>query len=261
LTQSLTKTKQKHAIQICHEVNLLLLSAAILVNAATAVEPVNLRTAEDYVILAKTGISTVPTSAITGDIAVSPISATAITGFGLVKDLKGEFSTALQITGKAYAADNAAPIPTHLTTAVSDMETAYAYAAGLPNDDAARINLGGGAIGSQTLTTGVYTFGKDISFSSDVTFDAAGDPNAVFILQTTGNLMQAASTDVILKNGALAKNIFWQVAGHVQVGAGSLLQGVVLVKTNALFMTGSSLNGRVFAQTACDLQQAVITKP
>jgi hypothetical protein len=243
------------------KLNLLLLSAAALLNAATAaIDTVDLGAAGDYVILTKTGISTVPASSITGDIAVSPIAATAITGFGLVMDSGGEFSTASQIAGKAFAATYASPIPTHLTTAVGDMETAYADAAGRPNTDAKRTNLGAGAIGGETLTPGVYTFGVDVSFSADIVFDADGDDNAVFILQTTGSLLQAEDTTVTLVGGAQAKNIFWQVAGQVKVGAGSVLQGVLLVKTDVLFMTGSSLIGRVFAQTACDLQQAVITE-
>jgi hypothetical protein len=74
------------------KLNLLLLSAVAFVNAATAsIDTVELGTAGNYVILTKTGISTVPTSAITVDSAVSPIAATAITGFGLVMD-SGETS-------------------------------------------------------------------------------------------------------------------------------------------------------------------------
>jgi hypothetical protein len=240
------------------KLNLLLLSATALVNAATATEPVNLRTAGNYTILAKTGISTVPNSLITGNIAVSPIAAAAITGFSMVIDSEGEFSTASQFTGRAFAADYAEPTPTILTTAVSDMQTAYLDASSRPNEDGDRIDLGAGAIGSKTLTTGVYTFGTDIRISSDMYF--AGSSTDVFIIQTTGSLLQAANTQVILSGGAQAKNIFWQVAGNVRVGAGAALQGIVLVKTDALFTTGSSLNGRVFAQTACDLQMATITE-
>jgi hypothetical protein len=144
------------------QLNLCLLSVAALVNAAAAyTEQVNLQTAENYVILTKTGISTAPTSSITGDMAVSPIAATAITGFDLVMDKGGEFSKSSQITGKAYAADYAAPTPTHLNAAVGDMETAYADVSKL----ASTTSLVDGAIGSKTLTTGVYTFGEDISFS------------------------------------------------------------------------------------------------
>jgi hypothetical protein len=236
------------------KLNILLLSAAALVRAATAIDTVNLGTAGEYVILSKTGISTVPSSKITGDIGVSPIAATAITGFGLIMHSEGQFSEASQITGKAFAADYGGVTATSLTTAVSDMQTAYADAAARAPD---YTNVGGGAIGSLTLSTGVYSFDVDISFDSDVTF--TGTDKDVFILQTTGSVLQAAGTNVLL-DGVLAKNIFWQVAGQVEVGAGAHMEGVVLVKTDALFMTGSSLEGRVLAQTACNLQQAVITQ-
>jgi hypothetical protein len=238
------------------KLNLFLLSAAALVNVANAIATVELGTAGDYVILAKSGISTVPKSVITGDIAVSPIAASAITGFDLIMDSLGVFSTASQVTGKVYAADYASPTPVELTTAVSDMETAYTDAAGRPNTDAKKVNPGDGEIGSQTLTPGVYTFDKEISIGLDMTF--SGTSTDVFIIQTTGNLLQAANTKVILEGGAQAKNIFWQIAGQVTVGAGAHLQGVLLVKTAVTFNTGSSLDGRVLAQTACNLQMATI---
>jgi hypothetical protein len=245
------------------KLNLLLLSVATLANAATGVntEPaVELGSAKDFVILAKTGISTVPASSITGNVGVSPIAATAITGFKLEMDSGGEFSTAKeQITGKAYAADYAAPIPTELTDAVSDMETAYTNAEERPNENSERINTGNGDLSGMSLTPGVYTFGVDISFSEDISFD--GGPNDVFIIQTTKNLLQKTGTQVILEEGGVqAKNIFWQVGGEVVVSEGSVLKGILLVKTKALFMAGSSLDGRVFAQTACNLQKASITE-
>jgi hypothetical protein len=250
------------------KLNLLLLpvSVAALFNAATAQEsPVELLSAGNFAILAKTGISTVPDSAITGDIAVSPIDSTAMTGFSFAKDLGEDYSTSVQIAGKAYAADYTAPIPSLLTTAVSAMEAAYTNAAGRTNTDAAKKNLGGGLLGgafggaTTPLTTGVYTFGTDISVSSDIHF--SGSATDVFIIQTTGNLVQAANINVILEGGALAKNIFWQVAGFVKVGAGAHLEGVVLVKTHAVFMTGSSLDGRILSQTACTLDQVRVTEP
>jgi hypothetical protein len=231
---------------------------------------VDLLTAGDYVILTKTGISTVPDSAITGDIAVSPISAEAMTGFSLSMDSGNEFSTSTQMVGKAFAANYASPIPTHLTTAVSEMETAYTDAGGRPNPDAARIDLGtgvlGGAYGGATakLTPGVYTFGTDVNVAETIYFEGSGlgagqGDTDVFIIQMTGNLKQAANTEVILTGGALAKNIFWQVAGAVTVGAGAHMEGILLVKTDVLFETGSSLSGRVLAQTACNLQKATIS--
>jgi len=131
----------------------------------------DLDSAGNYVILSKTGISTVPTSSITGDIGVSPIAATAITGFSLIMDPSGEYWTSSQVVGKVFAANNAAPTPAYLTSAVLAMETAYTDAAGRSNTDAARINLGTGLLGGvvggadSQLTPGVYTFGTSVSIS------------------------------------------------------------------------------------------------
>jgi hypothetical protein len=233
---------------------------------------VELLSAEDYVILAKSGISTVPNSIITGDIAVSPITADAMTGFSFSLDSDGRFSTSTQVAGKAFAANYSPPIPGRLTTAVSAMEAAYTNAAGRHNPDAARINLGGGLLGGDfggataKLTPGVYTFDTDVTLTGDIYFDGTGQDEGegetdVFIIQITKNLLQAANYNVILTNGALAKNIFWQVAGHVKVGAGAHMEGILLVKTDASFLTGSSLSGRVLTQTACTLQKATITEP
>jgi hypothetical protein len=236
---------------------------AVPFSAAEFTAAVGLGYANDYVILAKSGISTVPHSVITGDIGVSPVAATAITGFGLTLDSAGQFSTASQLTGKAYAASYGGATATALTVAVSAMETAYTDAGGRTNSDAARMNLGGGILGgvfggeNAKLTPGVYTFNTGVTIASTIYFD--GCENSVFIIQMTGNLKQAKNTKVILSNGALAKNIFWQVSGHVAVATGAHLEGILLVKTDVLFETGSSLNGRVLAQAACNLQMATVT--
>jgi hypothetical protein len=224
---------------------------------------VNLGSAENYVILAKTGISTVPDSAITGDIAVSPIDATAMTGFSLTADSTEEFSTSAQITGSAYAANYNTPTPALLTAAVGAMETAYLDAEARDNNEAARIDLGGGTLGgafggaTTQLTPGIYTFGSDVAISASIYFK--GSNTDIFIIQIEGNLEQIANTQVILEDGALAKNIFWQVSGKVTVGTDAQMKGILLVKTDVLFKTGSSLSGRVLAQTACNLQKATIS--
>jgi hypothetical protein len=235
-------------------------------------ETVDLGTAKNYVILAKTGITNVPGSTITGDIAVSPIAATAMTGFSFTKHSSDTYSTSNELRGtdRAYASDYAVPVPADLTTAVSDMETAYTDAAGRTNPDAARINFGagllGGAFGGATnqLTAGVYTYGTDVKITGDIYF--SGSDTDIFIIQIAGSLILDAGVRVTLvHNGKgstpLAKNIFWQVASSVKVGAGARMEGVLLVKTAVTFITGSSLNGHVLTQTACNLQQATITKP
>jgi hypothetical protein len=246
--------------------NLLLVFVA-LISAATGqvvdvTPPVEIGTAGNYAILAKTGVSTVPNSSIYGDVAVSPIAGAAMTGFAMVMDLNGQWSTSPQINGKAYAANYAAPIASKLTAAVSDMMTAYNDAAGRPNGDLARTNIGAldiaGDLSGEILTPGVYTFTVPIKFYADIIFK--GDENDVFIIQTTSSLLQAAGTKVRLEGGVQAKNIFWQVATSVSVGAGAQMQGALLAKTHVVFMTGSSLIGRVLSQTACSLQMATITE-
>jgi hypothetical protein len=258
------------------KLNLLLLSVAALANTAngrylrtttevTTETAIELGSAKEFVILAKAGISAVAKSSITGDIGVSPIAATAITGFGLTADSGNEFSTSTQIVGRAHAADYAVPTPETLTTAVSDMEMAYSEASARSSDDGNRtISKGDGEIGGMTLHPGVYTFEGDIGITNNIFLD--GGPEDVFIIKTAGNILQAAGTEVFLElqdgeSAVKASNVFWQVAGHVRVGAGSHMEGILLVKEYALFGTGSSLNGRVFSQTACDLKQATITQP
>ena len=223
----------------------------------TTVDAVNLGKAGEYTILTKSGITNVPATIITGDIAVSPIAGTAMTGFDLILATDGKTSTSSQIVGTAYAASYLGDTPSLLTTAVSNMETAYTDAAGRANT--MDMNIGGGEIGSLTLAPGVYTFGSNVGISSDVTL--TGSDTDIFIIRTTGDLALAANVKVTLTGGALAKNIFWQVAGKVVVGAGSTMEGIILVKTGVTFITGSNLNGRVLAQTACVLQQATINGP
>ena len=177
-----------------------------------------------------------------------------MTGFGLPAG--GAASTSSQVTGMAYDPDYAVPTPGLLTTAVLDMTTAYTNAANRVNTDPSRKEVGGGEIGGLTLTPGVYTFTTGVNISTDVTFQGGADD--IFIIQTTGVLMLAANMNVIL-DGAQAKNIFWQVAGNVVVHADAYMKGIILCWTDVAFQAGSTLNGRVFAHTACNLDQATIT--
>jgi hypothetical protein len=239
--------------------------------SADPTSPVFLGDAGNYAILAKSGISTVPTSAITGNIAVSPIAATAITGFGLTLDSGGQHSTASQVMGQVHAASYGGETAAALTAAVGDMETAYTDAASRTTADAERINLGGGILGGDfggaeaPLTPGVYTFGTGVTISDTIFFQGTGTgvgqgETDVFIIQMTGNLRQDANINVQLTGGASARNIFWQVAGNVNLMAGAHMEGILLVKTDVTFVTSSSLTGSILAQTAVNLQMATITQ-
>jgi hypothetical protein len=217
---------------------------------------VDLGGAENFVILAKTGITNVPSSIITGNIGVSPIAATAITGFTLIMDSTNKFSKDTQVTGNVYAASYFVPTPATLTSAVLDMQTAHAQVAGFAPT---YMNVGGGQLGGAILGPGVHTFTTDILISTgDLIFN--GTAEDIFIIQTSKKVTQAANINVVLKGGALAKNIFWSIAESITIGTGSHIEGILLVKAAVIFTTGSSLNGRILTQTAVTLQKAVISE-
>jgi len=218
--------------------------------------PVNLATAGDFAILAKTGISTVPTSAVTGDLGVSPAAATFITGWALTADATNAFSTSTQLTGKAYAADYAAPTPTNLTTAIGDMQTAFTDAAGRAPGVT---ELGAGNIGGMTLAPGVYKWGTGLLVPTDVTLN--GGASDVWIFQIAQDLTVASGAKVVLAGGALPKNVFWQVAGLVEVGTTAHLEGIVLTQTSVTLRTGASINGRLLAQTAVNIDGSTVVEP
>ncbi len=223
----------------------------------TGPAPVVLGTAGDFVILAKSGIDTVPNSVVTGDIGVSPIDSTAITGFSLVLDASTTFSTSTQVTGMVFAADYTAPTPAIMTTAVSDMQTAYTDAAGRTNPTATE--LGAGNIGGMTLAPGLYKWGTGVLISTDVTL--SGGPNDVWIFQIAGGITQASATSVILTGGALPKNIFWQSFGAVALDTTAHFEGIILCQTEITLATGASINGRLLSQTAVTLDQSTVTQP
>lgn len=217
--------------------------------------PVELGTASNYAILAKSAISNVPTSKVTGDLGLSPAAASYVTGFSLVK--AGTSWTSAQVVGDVFAANNDPPTPITLTGAVGDMQLAYTDAAGRKSPDF--LNLGAGDIGGLTLAPGLYKWTSTLSIPSDVTLE--GGANDVWIFQISGDLKLSADRAMVLSGGAEPTNIFWQVAGAVDLGATSHAEGIVLAKTAIKLQTGASINGRLLAQTAVTLAKATVAAP
>jgi hypothetical protein len=218
---------------------------------------VNLGTAGTYVILAKSGISTVPTSAVTGDLGLSPAAATFITGFSpLTASASNVFSTSAQVTGKIYAADYAVPTPSNLTTAVDDMGLAFTDAAGRAPDVT---DLGAGNIGGKTLAAGVYKWGTGLLIPTNLTL--TGSAADVWIFQVAKSLTVSSAVSVVLTGGAVPKNVFWQVAGNVELGTTAHFEGVILAKTSIALQTGASINGRLLAQTAVTIDDSAVVEP
>lgn len=217
---------------------------------------VGLGLASDYAVLAKTGVSTVPASSVTGNVGLSPAAATFITGFSLSMDATNVFSTSPQVTGKVFASDYTPPTPTSLTTAISDMETAFTDAAGRAPG---KTELGAGNIGGMTLEPGVYKWGTGLLVPTDVTLK--GTATDVWIFQIAQDLTFSSGAKVVLSGGALSKNIFWQVAGLVDLGTTAHCEGVILSQTSITLRTGASVNGRLLAQSAANIDGSAIVAP
>jgi hypothetical protein len=218
---------------------------------------VNLRSAGDFVILAKTGISTTGTTSIVGDVGISPAAASFITGFGLVYATGATYATSSLVTGRVYASDYTPPTPTKMTTAISDMETAYTDAAGRTNPD--HTELGAGDITSMTLAPGLYKWGTGVIISAaGVTL--SGGASDVWIFQIAQNLEVADGAHVTLSGGAQASHIFWQVAGQATIGTTAVMKGIILCQTAIVLNTGATLDGMALAQSAVSMDANTVRK-
>lgn len=224
---------------------------------AAGPDSVNLGTAGNFVILAKTKVSVTGTTAVTGDIGISPSAQTYLTGFSEIRDATNVFATSALVTGKLYAANMEVPTPANLTTAISDMQTAYTNAAGRKDPDF--VNHGAGDVSGLTLVPGLYAWDTGLLLASDVTLN--GGANDVWIFQIAGDLTVNNAVKLTLSGGAVPENIFWQVAGETSLGTTSDFKGIILCQTQIVIKTGAVFNGRALAQTAVTLDANGITKP
>jgi hypothetical protein len=242
---------------VCEGAGCVSLSGGALVTAG------DLTTASSYVILAKTGIATTGTTKITGNLGLSPVAASFITGFGLIADATNVFSSSSLVTGKIYASTYAPPTPANLTSAVANMELAYTNANGMAPAGGAlppgTACPGVGIFGGLTITPGVYTCTTDVLIPTGTNVTLSG--KGAYVIRTTGGLTQSSATQVILTNGAQAKDVFWVVGGVVDIGANASMQGVILAKTNIAVKTGAKVNGRLLAQTNVSLDAGTVVVP
>jgi hypothetical protein len=213
-------------------------------SALAGPSPVLLRTAGDYAVLAGSGMTNTGTSTIAGDVGSSPTHSQ--TGF-----TPCPAADCVQLTGTNH--DVADPNDAQTQQAKSDLITAYDDAFSRTGGTAVTAPLGAG----QTLVSGVYTSAADLFVGGDLTLDAGGDPNAVFIFQAkTGTLITAAgvtsgvpNTRVLLSNGAQACNVFWQVGSSATIDTFTQFVGNVLALQSITANTGATLeSGSVLAR-------------
>jgi hypothetical protein len=189
--------------------------------------PIDLGAASSFEVLAQATVTNTGATVINGDLGLTPGS--AVTGFP-----PGTVNGTIQI-------DNAPVI-----AALASLMTAYGDAAGRSGPTTVAENLAG-----LTLTPGLYTSAAT-SFEitgGNLTLDAQGDPNAVWIFQMPSSTLTLTTPtcDVNLINGAQFSNVFWQVGSSATIGAGCSMAGNILADTSITLDTGATLEGRALA--------------
>jgi hypothetical protein len=192
--------------------------------------PVPMKSAANFKVLAgSTVTNTGPTTITGGDLGLSPGS--AVTGFP--------------------PGTMVAPAVMHITDPIAaqaqlDLTAAYNYTAGVPGGAVLPSDLSG-----LTFTPGVYKTASTVQLSAgNVTLDAQGDANAVFIFQVGSTLTTLGTTQVVLAGGAQAKNIFWQVGSSATLGTNSVFNGTIMALQSITLNTGATLHGRALARNA-----------
>lgn len=202
-------------------------------------------------LLAETAITDIPNSAITGDVGLSPASGSFI---GLASG-----TPCPEMTGTVYSVDGAGPAcrvtdASKLTTAISDKGIAFTDAASRAAD---YTELGAGDISGLTLSAATYKWSSAVAINADVTL--SGGPNDVWIFEIAQTLTLAPGVHVNLVGGALAQNIYWQVASSVILDTTTVFKGTLISQTQIAAKTGATVNGKLLAGTQIMLDHATIS--
>jgi hypothetical protein len=182
--------------------------------------------ASSYAVLAGSTVTNTGSTTIHGDLGVSP--GTAVTGFppGIVTG------------GTIHSADENAGL------AQDDVTTAYNLLALEP----CTANLTGQDLGGMTLTEGVYCFSSSAQLTGTLTLDAQGNAAAVFVFKIGSTLTTASGASILVTNGGVDCNVFWQVGSSATIGTGTVFVGNILALTSITLTTGANVSGRALAR-------------
>ena len=194
--------------------------------ATTGQAPLTLGSTTNFAVLAGSTVTNTGPTVLNGDLGLS--AGSAVTGF-----------PPGSVNGTIHVSDPAA------AQAKLDLTAAF-------NEAAARSTAPiavSGNLGGQTLAPGLYNTGSSLAISSgDLTLDAAGDVNGVFIFQMGSTLTTTAGRQVILSGGARASNVYWQVGTSATLGTNSSFKGNILADQSITLNSGSALEGRALTR-------------
>lgn len=225
LPNHLTKT---FAMGILSAIVALFALVFMLPNNVEAQTSPTLGTAASFVVLAGSTVTNTGDSVVNGDLGVAPGS--AVVGFppGIVTP-----------PGTQYVGDATAQ------QAQNDVTTAFNAVAGQPCD----VNLTGQDLGGLTLTSGVYCFDSSAQLTGNLTLDAQGSADAVFIFQIGSTLTTASASSVDVVNGGIDCNVWWNVASSATLGTSTSFVGSIMAQESITLTTNAVLSGRALAQT------------
>jgi len=212
----------------------------LLCLAVTAANPIvcpNLGSAAGYAVVTYSGVTSNGLAIIKGNLAVYPIG--SVTGFS-AGAIAGHSQLATAAAGQAQA----------------DALLAYNYCKGVPYT----VDMSGMDLSGKTLTPGVYKFSSTAGILAGgiLTLNGPG----IYIFQVGSKMAAGANTNIVVKNGASAGCIYWQVGSSVTLGAGSTFLGNILVSKSVTFGADVTYGGSIYAQTGdVTLLDDVITQP
>jgi len=221
----------------------------LIINATPAISPtiVNLKTAARFGILSGVAITSTGYSTISDlDVGLYPGLRSSVVGF----------PPAVIQNGSIYASDL-------LGQAKQDLVDAFLFAEAAISPIPV---IMAGDQGGNVLTPGIYKSVSSILIQNgDLILDAQGDSTSVWIFQVGSALTTVGGVggNVLLRGGAQAKNIFWQIGSSATLGVNTLFKGNLLAMTSITLDSGASITGRVLARNGAVTLTAtnIITKP